>query len=534
MIKQCYLNISGKHELLRSFNDDMQKFSVYIPKTSQFFYLEIEFSSPILNVKSHDYQWKPLIGLFKSASLSPLLLQLASGSYVQATRHVGFWSIDSKRPQILIWEFNSQYATPYTQYEPPNNLKHIKNCISESEQDTIGLLFSSHGGIEVSRSKIPFSAVLCFTDHCDFDTLTNLKTQRAFFKLHDIKVTKGFFLNNFSNRINASWEADQQELRNWIEDGHELAYHSLSQSIKPTSESLEDFKNFKSPTDDIQVWIDHGFQPYNHSLYKGYDLSDDFYARKLKSKNINTLWNYIDSGTATSGVINQLNAKHFTLDKYWHGVKHEGLKQGIAKLFKAIFFHYLNNDKYIFKYKQLAKEVKQVIYHKKWRSMFNIIRLSLSLTGLILKLLILWPIKKNELFPLARYTPVLFEHNINGEPFTMFQTLELLDLKNGLSPDNLNLLVKDSGLCIAHTYFSVPLPYHKGKLLDDDKIINKSVAHNFEYLQELIANNKIWNPTLSVLIGHLKQLKTCEFDIDSEGYIFIKNPQDLKYRTTKV
>jgi hypothetical protein len=533
-IKYCYLIYKGKQELLRSLSDDLQKFSIQLPKTSEAFSLKLEFCSPIVKVKSHDYEWLVLNRLFHSASLSPLLIQLSSGNYVQATRHMGFWTINPKTPKILVWEFNSKYATPFTQYEPPHNLKQIKNCISELKLDTIGLLFSPHGGLEVSRSKIPFSGVICFTDHCDFDTVANLKTQRAFFKKYGIKVTKGFFLNNFSNRINASWEENHQELSSWIDDGHELAYHSLSQSIKSNSESIEDFKNFKRPKDDIQVWIDHGFQPYNHSLYKGYDLSESVYAHKLKSEHIYTLWNYIDSGTATTGVINQLNTKHFTLDKYWHGVKHEGLKQGAGKLFKAIFFHYLNNDTYIFKYKQLAHAVKQLIYQKKWRSLLNIFTLSLSLLGLLLKLLILWPIKKNELFPLARYTPVLFEHYINGVRFRMFQTIELLDLKNGLSSENLDLLVKESGLCIAHTYFSVPLPYHKGKLLHNDETINKCVAHNFEYFKDLIANKKMWNCTLSDLINYLEQFKTCEFDIDSDGNIFIKNPEGLKYRTTSI
>lgn len=54
--------------------------------------------------------------------------------------------------------------------------------------------------IEISCSKVPFSAIACFTDHCDFDTLENLKTQRTFFKKHEIKVTKGFFINHFSKK----------------------------------------------------------------------------------------------------------------------------------------------------------------------------------------------------------------------------------------------------------------------------------------------------------------------------------------------
>ena len=81
----------------------------------------------------------------------------------------------------------------------------------------------------MSRSIKSFSAIACFTDHCDFDTLSNLQLQRTFFKEKDIKVTKGFFLNHFSKRQdNASYERDKMELDLWINDGHELCYHSLS------------------------------------------------------------------------------------------------------------------------------------------------------------------------------------------------------------------------------------------------------------------------------------------------------------------
>ena len=94
---------------------------------------------------------------------------------------------------------------------------------------TIALLFSKKSGVEFSRSKIPFSAVACFTDHCDFDTLQNLKIQRELFKTCNIKITKGFFLNNYSKRENASYEENKEELDFWKKYGHELAYHSLSQ-----------------------------------------------------------------------------------------------------------------------------------------------------------------------------------------------------------------------------------------------------------------------------------------------------------------
>ena len=153
-----------------------------------------------------------------------------------------------------------------------------------------------------------FSAIICFTDHCDFDTAENLKIQLYFFNENHIKITKGFFLNHFSKRAdNASYENESEILDLWRNSGHELCYHSLSQSIKSSEESLSEFLNFEPPFSDVNVWIDHGFQPYNFSFYKKFGIDDKLFEDKLINKNINVLWNYIDSGTATNGIINQLN-----------------------------------------------------------------------------------------------------------------------------------------------------------------------------------------------------------------------------------
>jgi hypothetical protein len=75
------------------------------------------------------------------------------------------------------------------------------------------LLFSKIGALELSRSALPFLAIACFTDHCDFDTLANLKLQRQLFEQTIIKVTKGFFLDHFSKRgENASYKNEAKEL----------------------------------------------------------------------------------------------------------------------------------------------------------------------------------------------------------------------------------------------------------------------------------------------------------------------------------
>ena len=103
-------------------------------------------------------------------------------------------------------------------------------------------------------------------------------------------------------------------------------YNSIDYLLKPIDESLSDFFNFQPPFETIPTWIDHGYQPYNFSLYDNHQIDSSEFSLNLKKKNISILWNYIDSGTATIGVINQLNRADFTLNSYLKGIKDHALK----------------------------------------------------------------------------------------------------------------------------------------------------------------------------------------------------------------
>jgi hypothetical protein len=386
------------------------------------------------------------------------------------------------------------------------------------------LLFPKQSAIEVSRSIVPFSAIACFTDHCDFDTLENLQQQRLFFKKHQIKVTKGFFLKHFSKRSDtASFEYHKFELNQWMGDGHELAYHSLSQSIKPLEKSIVDFRSFVPPFNDIVTWIDHGFQPYNVSHYVNYDALENDYGLILKSRGIRIIWNYIDTGTASKGVINQLNPSHFTLNSYYKGIKHLKFKNRIPMFMKNILFHFYNTEQSLKHYRILAKFYKTRERKKPFKDYLTLIKSILHLSVLISPVLIKWKTKKNIAYPLAANGPILFKHTINSELFTIFQTLELIDFKSGLHPSNLDILIKERGLFIAHTYFSAPMNYHLGRLFEHDHEVNEQVEHNFAYLSQKIKSLEVWNPTLKELVLYLENYQSLVFDCDEAGVLYIEN-----------
>lgn len=496
------------------------------------FDIKIVFLEAVVQFRNHDYTWKKLKTNFIANEFSPKIIKLQNNQIVQANITTGIWEIDLNNPTVLFWRFNPESASPITNYVGNKNKKIILQARQKFEFiEKPSLLFPLNEAIELSRSKNPFTAIACFTDHCDFDTVENLVLQRKFFKEHQIKITKGFFLNHFSKRENnASFQNQKEELLKWHNEGHELCYHSLSQSIKSDTESFKDFKQFNSPLHDIKVWIDHGFQPYNFSLLKKNNIKEEEFSTILKNKKINVLWNYIDSGTATEGVINQFNTEHFTLSSFLKGNNDSGLIKKIQLMIKNIIFHYCNNEDVILLYTQTALNFKKVFYQKKLSLIFLLFKNFFKLSISIFSVFLFWNSNKIKPYKLAKYSPVLFKHNIAENEFYIFQTIEMLNFKKSLSEKNIDLLINEKGVFVAHTYFSVPMEYHSGKLFLSPTKIDEKVAERFRFLSEKIKNNEVWNPTLSELIEYWQGFEKIVFDIDIEGNLFEKSNSGLLMR----
>ncbi|HEU4496024.1 MAG TPA: hypothetical protein VFR70_03145, partial [Flavobacterium sp.] len=504
-----------------------------ILESTNSFDIEIKFKAEIIAFRNYDYTWQNIKNNRAANEFASKIIKLDDGNFIQANINQGIWEVHKKDPHKLIWKFNPRYSKPIAKYvgQVPRFRKKIYQASDKivfAENPT--LLFSKNGALEISRSAIPFTAIACFTDHCDFDTSQNLQLQRKFFAENEIKVTKSFFMNHYSKRSdNASYEKDKAELDLWKSDGHELCYHSLSQSIKPDQESFLDFKNFQPPYDS-SVWIDHGFQPYNFTLFNENIIDKGIYESQLHCRKINTLWNYIDSGSAAKGVINQLNTSQFTLASFSKGIKNYHFKNKIAQLFKNIIYHYDNDEKRIRNYMDTIEYAKNVFNDSKISSLFPLFKNALPLLKPISKALFFWNSEKSKIYKLARYSPLVFKHTILEKEFYIFQTLEMVDFKNALHRQNVDLLVEESGIFIAHTYFSVNMKHYSGKLFKSEGKLDEEVAANFRYLGSKIAENKIWNPTLSELIMHFKTVDEAVISIDEEENLYVKNNQSLAVR----
>lgn len=494
-------------------------------------HFEIVFTYKIEAVRTASYTWSSDFAFYIAGPLSPKILRLENGMYVQANTTVGFWEIDPHNHYKLLWRLNPDNSRILAQYEGQENFKTLVNVPLDLEGKALKLLVTDKKPLEWSRSKIPFSAIACFTDHCDFDTLENLKLQRELFKQSKVKVTKGLFLHHFSKREdNASWENDAEELQKWVADGHELAYHSLSQSLKEDAQSFTEFQHFEAPQPNMPTWIDHGFQPYNLSLIQKNNIKQETFFSKMQQQHICNFWNYIDSGTATQGVVNQLNPQHFTLNAFYKGLQNTSFKDKTGLLVKNIFFHFYANEALIATYKTLASRVKKVLLGRKLHQLPGLFKAVFSVIQPLAAVLLHWRKSKNRVYPLAKYNPLLFSFTINGKTMSVFQTLELLDFKNTLSPKMLDAFSGEKGVFIAHTYFSVPMAYHKGRMFTTPSSICPEVAANFSYLGKLIKEEKIWNPTFMELASYFRLLEQLVFDLDTDGTVISNNNPDIHFR----
>ncbi|WP_395044932.1 hypothetical protein [Flavobacterium sp.] len=536
MIEALYFIEKGRKTKIDFLVKNDNKFEIncnqYVSETTTSFDIEIEFKFSIVQFRNHDYTWVDLKIDRIANEFSPKILKLDNDLYVQSNIFEGIWEVNKKDKRKLLWRFNPDGASPITYYLGNDNKKTILNSKQIFQFTALPtLLFNSKNAIEFSRSKKTFSAITVFTDHCDFDTLENLKLQRTFFKQNNIKITKGFFLNHFSKRNdNASYQNDASELLNWKRDGHELCYHSLSQSIKSKNESWNDFYNFKPPFPDLKTWIDHGYQPYNVSLLDKNKIDLNLYENNLKTKNISILWNYVDCGTATKGVVNQLNNNHFTLSKFLKGNNNLSLITKLQLMIKNIIFHYYGDENLILKYKKTATDFKKLIYNNNVKSIFSLIKNFFQIGFDIFKVILFWNKSKNKSYKYAKYNPILFKHTILNNEFYFFQTLEMIDFKKSLCKNNIDELILEKGVFIAHTYFSVPMKYHQGKFFKNENEIDENVSKNFHYLGNKIKNNEIWNPTLIELTNYWSNFEKIILDVNLEGELIVKNNSNLIFR----
>ncbi len=181
-------------------------------------------------------------------------------------------------------------------------------------------------------------------------------------------------------------------------------------------------------------------------------------------------------------------------------------------------------------YSQLASSYKKIVKSKSVVTVFSFIVRLFGVVVPLFKIVLFWNSYKNKVYPLAKYQNLFFEHTIAGNKFVIFQTIEFLDFINVLNQQSIDKLVNERGLFVAHTYFSVPMDYHEGRMFTKSGEVHPTVAENFDYLGQSIKENKIWNPTLKELVAFWLEFNKVELTLKENGEIGIKNPTEIPYR----
>jgi len=110
------------------------------------------------------------------------------------------------------------------------------------------------------------------------------------------------------------------------------------------------------------------------------------YSKVLETKNIEILWNYIDTGTSTKGVVNQLNGNDFTLSSYYKGINNKSLKTRLSLQIKNCIVHFYNDEKLIRNYTQLATSFKKVTTTKSVKDFARFIKMSFNVVYPLVKI----------------------------------------------------------------------------------------------------------------------------------------------------
>jgi hypothetical protein len=223
--------------------------------------------------------------------LSPKIVQLSNNILVGATNVLGSWEFNPKKARNLKWFLVHYDLNPTFQFNGAFRDFNNSYLFSKGNKWEFGFVNSEKSLPEWSRSKIGFSAIAIFTDHCDYDTLVLLQKQRELLNNNSIVATKGlFFLDDNSSikeSVNIESKIISDELSLWKESGHELAFHSLFDKISKESKPINilNLKKDKNITLDIKTWIDHGYHSYNFSMLN-------------KEESIKNAWNntIIDNG----------------------------------------------------------------------------------------------------------------------------------------------------------------------------------------------------------------------------------------------
>jgi hypothetical protein len=379
------------------------------------------------------------------------------------------------------------------------------------------------------------------TDHCDFD-----ETERLELFLHGasqdegwigkgLKMTKGVFKYGARNediKKSESLECPEyleliKELRN---DGSEIAPHALKHSGQVTQDEFREGLAYLDSNFQCRSWIDHGkYLRYCYSQYgeQEYDLINI-----LKQYNYNNLWNYNDVLINAVDSLNMFHNKPAILKKRW-ALFFKTVSRGKVKILlhhirSYFFYNYKKSfffDFVLFSFgrsKVFLQSPKKILSPKEVQAFFK------SYSEFIRNF-------KNESLPydmqsLANYGSPIFtlSHRplcyIGDTELAMYSTIEIPHVKDMYTKGALDVLIKEGGLHIGHTYILNLISY-QNNIFDNNngKKLSREWIGFVGYLSSRVASQDVWNPTISECVDYLKRVNKVLLEQVAEDHFTITN-----------
>lgn len=486
--------------------------------------LSIQFRTAIQRWRNHNYSWVSLDMNRIANEYSPKILQLSDGNFVQAGQTHGCWEFQKRKAATLLWHYYTPEMRPVFYFDPHRVF--YKPEIQIHEPLKFSLLLTPKSPLEWSRSPIPFSAIFCITDHCDFDSLLLLRAQRKLLRETGLKISKGIFFNHFSKRNwNAAYEKpeDRAEIQQWQQDGHEVFFHSLSQSIKSGKESWVDFDRFKVPRDlsPIHTWVDHGYQPYNFTLQKS-AKEQKVWLKRMLDKGFSIFWNYYDS-FEDAAVINQIGVECFCPAYIFR------LKTGWSEKLRLLLY-YQSTEKNVYAYRKWAGSIKIFTAMPSLSNAGYLLSNTGAIIPVIAKLLAAWLLHPKRASAYSKYAPLVFEYP--GIPdIQIFQSIAIKNYVHAFSEEMLADFASNAGVCIAHTYLASMEQHHTGRLfINETGQTREETRQAWMHMGRYISEKKVWNPTIYELATWLKKFSAISFSINQDGEIIYRGPEEIAVR----
>lgn len=373
----------------------------------------VKLDSPIIAFRNSIFQWEDYDSQTAIMPIfSPKIIVLENGQHLFPDRNIGVWEI--KDAYSFEWILANNRINPIFKYGVNNKKVFVNEFLCKDYY--LKILNSNTEAPEMSRTPLGFKPFICFTDHSDFDTPDNLMTLWSFLEKTGVKTSKGFFPFHFSKREdNASLEREPDLIKRYQSSGHELVFHALSQSLRPNDEAINEFNQvWVDNSLDVTTYIDHGYQIYNWTRATDF-FNEKYWVATMKSNGIDNLWTYLDSGTAKHGIINQFNSKHFTPKKIASNLLKPG---GLSFIIRTLLF-YSNDDDLVAKYRRLKGDVKKILSKRSIAALKDALLNASKLSSFVFKNLFQQQ-KRAEPFHHARYTPSLFQYDINGSKIQFF------------------------------------------------------------------------------------------------------------------